>query len=121
MIKFKVLLVDDEEELVDTLTERLMLRGIETVGVISGAEAIRSVKEREFDIVVLDVKMPGMDGLEVLREIKRIRPKAQIILLTGRGSAKESQMCLEQGAFDYLIKPINIEDLIQKMKDAMGG
>ena len=121
MAIFRVLLVDDEEELVSTLAERLQLRGIEAEGLTSGAEAVRRLEEQEFDVVVVDVKMPGMDGLELLKRIKDIRPAAQVILLTGRGSEKESQRGMEQGAFDYLIKPINIDDLIEKMKRATGG
>ena len=119
MGSFRVLLVDDEVELVTTLEERLQLRGIDAEALTSGAEAVRRLEEREFDVVVVDVKMPGMDGLELLRRIKTIRPEAQVILLTGRGSEKESQAGIQEGAFDYLIKPINIEDLVEKMKQAI--
>ena len=117
----RVLLVDDEEELVLTLSERLVLRGIDAVGVTTGVDALSRIKDSEFDVVVMDVKMPGMDGLEVMRAMKSIRPGIQVILLTGRGSEKESEIGLQQGAFDYLVKPINIEDLIAKMKEAMAA
>ncbi|MBD3299626.1 MAG: response regulator [candidate division Zixibacteria bacterium] len=121
MKRLKVLLVDDEEELVAPLIERLKLRDYEAVGVLDGAEAIEMVKEREFDVVVLDVKMPGLGGLEVMRQIKAVRPDLAIILLTGRGSSKESDIGIEQGAYDYLIKPIDIKDLIRKMNDAVAA
>ncbi len=117
----KVLVVDDEEELVSTLGERLMLRGIEADGVFTGADAVRRVAEKDFDVVILDVKMPRMDGLEVMKKIREIRPHLKVILLTGRGSEKESEIGLEQGAFAYLVKPIDIEDLIGKMKEAVNG
>ena len=120
MSDFRVLLVDDEEELVSTVAERLELRGIEAEACTSGTAALQLLEQQEFDVVVVDVKMPGMDGLELLRRIKTIRPKSQVILLTGRGSGKESQRGLAEGAFDYLIKPINIDDLIEKMKQATG-
>jgi len=121
MDRMKVLLVDDEEDLISTLAERLELRGIAAEAATTGAEAVDLVNEKEFDVVVVDVKMPGMDGLEVMRRIKARRPHMQVILLTGRGSEQESQAGLEEGAFDYLVKPINIEDLIQKMREALKG
>ncbi len=119
MDRLRVLLVDDEEEFVSTLIERLTLRGIEADGVITGADALKRAQDRDFDVVVLDVKMPGMDGLEVMRKIRTMRPRVQVILLTGRGSEKESEIGLEEGAFSYLIKPIDIEDLIRTMKEAV--
>ena len=115
----RVLLVDDEEELVMTLTERLVLRGIDAAGATTGADALSRIRDTEFDIAVLDVKMPGMDGLGVMRAMKSIRPGVQVILLTGRGSEKESEIGLKEGAFDYLVKPINIDTLIEKMNEAM--
>ena len=121
MEKLKVLLVDDEEELVYTLEERLQLRGIDAEGVTSGEEALKRLQEKEFNVVILDVKMPGMKGLDVLEEIKRDYPTTEVILLTGRGSIKESQDGIKAGAFDYLIKPVNIDDLIAKMRDAIGN
>lgn len=118
MAGLRVLLVDDEEELVSTVKERLILRGIEADGVTTGAEALERIKNREFDVAVLDVKMPGMGGLDLLRRLRSVCPKMQVILLTGRGSEKESETGLKEGAFDYLMKPINIENLIEKMKQA---
>jgi len=120
MNTFRVLLVDDEEELVTTVAERLQLRGYHAEAVGNGADALKRIEEEPFEVVVVDVKMPGMDGLELLRRIKAIDSEAQVILLTGRGSEKDSQAGIEEGAFDYLIKPINIEELIKKMKQATG-
>jgi len=120
MRSLRVLLVDDEEELVSTVAERLELRGIEAEALTTGTAALERLAEQNFDVVVVDVKMPGMDGLELLRRIKTMQPGTQVILLTGRGSGKESERGLEEGAFDYLIKPINIDDLIIKMKQATG-
>jgi DNA-binding NtrC family response regulator len=119
MAPLRVLLIDDEEELVVTLAERLMLRGIEVEGVTSGADAIGRVREKEFDVVVLDVKMPGIGGLEVMRTIRREQPGMKFLLMTGRGSLEEGEEGMQEGAFAYLLKPINIEDLLKKMMEAV--
>jgi DNA-binding response OmpR family regulator len=119
METFRVLLVDDEEELVSTIEERLQLRGIHAHAVTSGAKAVQFLETHDFDVIVVDVKMPGMDGLELLRRIKEIRPQAQVILLSGRGSEKESEAGMKEGAADYLIKPIDLDDLVDKMKRAI--
>ena len=121
MNRLRVLVVDDEEELVSTVCERLTLRGIEADGVITGAAALERIQDKEFDVAVVDVKMPGMGGLEVMRKIRVLRPQLQVILLTGHGSVKESEIGLKEGAFDYLMKPINIENLIGKMREAVSG
>ena len=121
MDRLRVLVVDDEDELVSTVCERLTLRGIEADGVLTGAAALERIRIKEFDVAVVDVKMPGMDGLEVMRKIRALRPEIQVILLTGHGSVKESEIGLQEGAFDYLIKPINIEALIGKMREAVSG
>ncbi len=116
----RVLVVDDEEELVSTLVERLTLRGIDAEGATNGASALDRIREKDFDVVVLDVKMPKIGGLEVMREIRAKSPGVQIILLTGRGSEKESEIGLKEGAFAYILKPFEIEGLISKMKEAVG-
>jgi DNA-binding NtrC family response regulator len=115
------LLIDDEEELVLTLVERLMLRGFEVEGVTSGADAFGRVQEKKFDVVVLDMKMPGLGGLEVMRRIKREQPGIKFVLMTGRGSLEEGEEGMQEGAFAYLLKPINIEDLMKKMMEAVGA
>ena len=118
MSDYRVLLVDDEEEFVSALSERLMLRGIEVDSALNGEEALASLKEKEFEVVILDVLMPGLGGLEVLRQIKSTHPNTQVILLTGHGSTREGIEGMRLGAFDYLIKPVDIEEMLAKMKEA---
>lgn len=118
MEKFCVLLVDDEEEFVTTLAERLQLRDITTLVATDGETALRIMETDQPPVVVLDVMMPGIGGLQVLQQIKRKKPDTQVILLTGRGSTKEGIRGMRLGAFDYLMKPVQIEGLIQKMKEA---
>jgi len=120
MEEMKVLLVDDEEEFVSTLAERLQLREITTFVATDGDEAIKIVATEKPSVVVLDIMMPGMGGLEVLRQIKRSHPHIQVILLTGRGSTTDGIKGMRLGAFDYLMKPVGIESLIQKMTAAFG-
>ena len=116
---FRVLIVDDEKPFVDTLVNRFNKRNIDTTGVFSGEEALDLMKEKLFDVVILDIKMPGgMDGIETLREIKRIQPLSEIILLTGHGSVETSIEGMKLGAFDYILKPVKLEDLLVKMADA---
>lgn len=114
----RVLIVDDEEELVSTLVERLRLRGIEARGAITGAEALTLIERDNFDVAVVDVKMPGIGGMEVMEGLLTKRPDLQVILLTGRGSEIESEKGLKAGAFAYLMKPIDIEELVKKMREA---
>lgn len=111
--KFKLLLVDDEEELVNALAERLQLRGLESEVALSGEMALQVVHERPPDVMLLDLKMPGMDGLEVLRRVKRIHPGIEIVVLTGHGGVMDRETALRLGAFDYLQKPADIGDLVQ--------
>jgi DNA-binding NtrC family response regulator len=118
MAEYRVLLVYDEEEFVSALSERLMLRGIEVDSALNGEEALASLKEKEFEVVILDVMMPGLGGLEVLRQIKSTYPNTQVILLTGHGSTREGIEGMRLGAFDYLIKPVDIEEMLEKMKEA---
>jgi DNA-binding response OmpR family regulator len=118
---WKVLLVDDEEEFVAALAERLELRGIEASIATSGEEALERIDADKPDLVVLDVLMPGLGGLDVLDEIRKTDPQIRVILLTGRGSEDGDDGGIPLGAFDYLIKPVNIDDLIRKMKDALNG
>jgi DNA-binding NtrC family response regulator len=116
---FRALVVDDEEDFLETLVNRLGKRSIDTTGVRSGEEAVEVMKKKLFDVVILDIKMPGgMDGIETLREIKRIQPLAEVILLTGHASVETSIEGMKLGAFDYLLKPIKLEELIKKMAEA---
>jgi DNA-binding NtrC family response regulator len=118
MENLKVLLVDDEDDFVSTLSERLQLRNITTLVATDGEEALQIIDTDKPPVVVLDVLMPGMGGLDVLRQIKRSYPHIQVIILTGRGSTKEGIKGMRLGAFDYLMKPVKIEMLIQKMNEA---
>ncbi len=119
MKNVKVLLVDDEEEFVTTLAERLELRGLQARAATNGEDALQMIEADTPEIVILDVMMPGLGGLEVLRRIKAQHVQIPVILLTGRGSTKEGIEGMQLGAFDYLMKPINIEELIKKMQEAI--
>ena len=119
MSRAKVLLVDDEEEFISTLAERLALRGIQADTATDGESALNKIEAEIPDLVVLDVRMPGLDGLEVLKRIKIISSRIPVILLTGYGSTKEGIEGMRLGAFDYLMKPINIDELIEKMNAAI--
>ena len=119
MASWKVLVVDDEKEFAATLAERLTLRGITTATADGGEQALRCMAQDPPHIVILDMKMPGMSGMEVLRLIKRDYPKVPVILLTGQGTTGESMEGLGGGAFDYMVKPVKIEELLQKMREAL--
>ena len=119
MQNLKALLVDDEEEFVTTLAERLELRGIQARTALNGEDALQMIETDPPRVVILDIMMPGLGGFEVLRRIKAQHPQISVILLTGRGSTKEGIKGIQLGAFDYLMKPINIEELIKKMQEAI--
>ncbi|MBN1102340.1 MAG: response regulator [Deltaproteobacteria bacterium] len=118
MESFRVLVVDDEEEFVNTLVKRLNLRGAAASGAGSGQEALNFLDERPADVVVLDVKMPDMDGIETLRAIKGRHPLVEVIMLTGHASLEVAIEGMEAGAFDYLMKPVNMDELLYKLQDA---
>lgn len=113
-----VLLVDDEKEFVQTLSERLKMRQISSDVVFSGQEALDTADKDETEVMVLDLKMPGIDGFEVLRKIKQTRPHIEVIILTGHGSEEDKVTCMELGAFAYLQKPADIDLLATTMKQA---
>ena len=114
----KVLLVDDEKEFVEVLSERLEVRGFGVETALSGEEALSWINKSEFDIVLLDVMIPGNDGIEILKEIKRSRPLIHVIMLTGHAKIDTAIGGMELGAYDYLIKPVEIEPLVEKIKMA---
>ncbi len=119
MDMFRILVVDDEVDFLDTIVNRLQKRKLNAAGVASGEEAIALLKEQLFDVIILDIKMPGgIDGIEALREIKKIQPLVEVILLTGHASVETSIEGMRLGAFDYCLKPIKFEDLLQKMVSA---
>jgi DNA-binding NtrC family response regulator len=115
---FSILVVDDEVDFLEPLTKRLQKRNIDSVGVTSAEEAFKLLDTRRFDVVVLDIKLPGMDGIEALREMKRRAPLTEVILLTGHASVESSIEGMKLGAFDYLLKPAKFEDLMVKIGEA---
>lgn len=118
MDAFNVLLVDDEADFLETLLKRMKKRNVNVKGVKSGEEALEFLKQNPVDVVVLDVKMPGIDGIQTLREIKKTYPLIEAIMLTGHASLEVAIEGMELGAFDYLMKPIDIDDLLYKIQDA---
>lgn len=114
----KILLVDDEKEFVHTLSERLKTRDLESSIAYDGEQALDILKEDVPDVMVLDLMMPGIDGIEVLRRIKRDHPEVEVIILTGHGSDREENLANELGAFAYLNKPVNVDRLAQVMRAA---
>jgi len=114
----KVLLVDDEEEFTDALSKRLEARNLKVKTVNRGEDAIHMVDEHSFDAIILDLAMPGMDGLETLQQIKAKHPDAEIIMLTGHASVKNSVKAMKIGAEDLLEKPVDIADLLSKIEIA---
>ena len=116
---FSVLVVDDEEDFVETMVNRLKKRTIDAAGAPSGEDALKLLGKREFDVVILDIKMPGgMDGIETLKEIKKIQPLTEVILLTGHAAVESSIEGMKLGAFDYVLKPIKLEELFPKIAQA---
>lgn len=115
---FGVLLVDDEVEFLETLEKRLRRRNMEVTVATSGEQALEVLGERSPDVVVLDVKMPGMDGIETLKEIKRRAPLVEVVMLTGHANVEVAIQGMEMGAFDYLMKPVDIDELVYKLQDA---
>jgi len=117
--RFRVLLIDDEEELVSALVERLSYRDIDAEFALTGPDGIEKMRQSRFDVVVLDLKLPGMDGTEVLSRIKGEYPEVPVLMITGHGSVADGQEEKPALAFDFLSKPINLEDLIDKMQEAI--
>jgi two-component system response regulator CpxR len=114
----KVLLVDDEREFVQTLSERLLMRDMGSAVAYDGESALSLVKEDEPEVMILDLKMPGIDGIEVLRRVKETNPDIEVIILTGHGSEEARKVCMDLGAFAYLHKPVDIDRLSETLKKA---
>ena len=117
-IHAKVLLVDDEEEYLSALAERLKARGMNVSAVTNGEDAVSMVDTATFDLIILDLAMPGMDGLETLKKIKGRQPEAEIIMLSGQGSIKTSIEAMKLGACDFIEKPVDIKELVEKISKA---
>ena len=118
MNSFRALLVDDEEEFLRTVMKRLKKRNVNAIGAGNGEEALRQLAQHPVDVVVLDVKMPGMDGIQTLREIKERFPLVEVVMLTAHASMEVAIEGMELGAFDYLMKPVDIDELLYKLQDA---
>jgi DNA-binding NtrC family response regulator len=118
MQEFRVLIVDDEIDFLETIVKRLKRRKVDATGIDSGAKALELLEKEHFDVVILDVRMPGMDGIETLKEMKRKRPLMEVIMLTGHASVESGVQGMQYGAFDYVMKPADIDDLLQKIQEA---
>jgi DNA-binding NtrC family response regulator len=114
----RLLLVDDEEGYVNVLANRMALRGVDVSKAYNGSEAIRILRRNDFDVAVLDLKMEDMDGLEVLKIFKKMDPELMVIMLTGHGSAQAASDGISLGAFDYLTKPCDFSELLEKVRKA---
>ena len=114
----KVLLVDDEREFVQTLSERLIMRDMGPAVAYDGESALKLIKEDEPEVMIVDLKMPGIDGLEVLRKVKETSPEIEVIILTGHGHEEDRELCMQLGAFAYLQKPLDINELSEIIKKA---
>jgi len=113
-----MLLVDDEDDFRTTLANRLKLRKVDVTDVASGNEAIELVRQKSFDVAVIDVKMPGIDGIETLKQIKQIQPAMEIVMLTGHASIESGIEAMKLGAYNYIMKPCDIDELLIKTGDA---
>jgi two-component system OmpR family response regulator len=118
MERVRVLLVDDETEFLQSLVKVLRRRGLEVEGATSGQEALERLEKSPSDVVVLDLMMPGMDGLETLKRIKTSWPETEVILLTAVGSVEKGLQGMRGGAFDYVLKPMDVEELVEKIRQA---
>ena len=117
----RLLLVDDEVGYLEVLSKRLTRRGYKVTTASSGTEAIRALRQWEFDLAVVDLKMEDMDGIEVLKVFKKMDPSLRVIMLTGHGSERAARDGITQGAFDYLIKPVGLERLIETISAALAS
>ena len=118
MKNIKVMLVDDEEEFVTTLSERIQRRDFNSSFAFNGEQALQNVDDQVPDVMILDLKMPGIGGMEVLRRVKKAYPKVQVIILTGHGSEKDKKEALSLGAFGYIQKPVRIDELTRQIINA---
>lgn len=114
----KILLVDDEDEFINALTQRLEVRGLNVTGATRGEDAVDLISNQSFDIIVLDLAMPGMDGLETLKKIKEKDPDVEIVMLSGQGNIKSGVEAMKLGAEDFLEKPVDIKDLLKRIEEA---
>lgn len=118
MQRARILLVDDEVEFTETMKRLLEHRGYEVTAVDSGSNAIKAIGESKYDVMVLDLKMPGMDGIATLKEINKLQMQTQTLVLTGHGAINTALEAQKLGAYDYLTKPCDIDELIEKLEAA---
>ena len=116
--KLTVLLVDDEDRFREALSRQLSVRGFDVLSAASGEDALKIVNGNSIDVIILDQKMPGMDGTQTLHEIKKIDPSIEIIMLTGHATVDTAFEIMKQGAFDYIMKPVNLDEILFKIEDA---
>lgn len=119
--RIRLLLVDDEEGYVNILSKRLSKRNFEVTSALSGAQGIQALRSHNFDVAVLDLKMEDMDGIEVLKIFKKMVPGLAVIMLTGHGSEQAAREGVLSGAYDYLTKPCELEELVEKIRKAAKG
>ncbi|MDR2551138.1 MAG: response regulator [Desulfobulbus sp.] len=118
MDTLRVLIVDDEDDFRETIVKRLNARKIQSEGAASGVKALEVLKDKDFDVIVLDVKMPDMDGIETLRHIKKLKPETEVIMLTGHASVEFGLKGMQLGAFDYVMKPAPLNELLDTIGQA---
>lgn len=118
METMRVFIVDDEDDFRETIVKRLNARKIQAEGAASGIKALEVLKEKDFDVIVLDVKMPDMDGIETLRHIKQMKPEIEVIMLTGHASVEFGLKGMQLGAFDYVMKPAPLNELLDTLGQA---
>jgi len=117
-MKKRILLVDDEKEFADTLAERLRTRDFDVTTAYNGDEALEKLKEYNYDVTILDVQMPGLHGIDALREIKKLKPLTEVLMLTGHGTIETAIEGMKIGAYDFLIKPCEMDVLLSKINSA---
>ncbi len=118
--RIRLLIVDDEEGFVNVIANRLGRRGIDATKALSGTDAVQALRKEDFDVAMLDLKMEDMDGIEVLKIFKKMLPQMPVIMLTGHGSERAAKEGIEYGAFDYLTKPCELKELVEKIREAIG-
>lgn len=117
-LRARILLVDDEEDFLQTLSDRLKIRGLQVSTASSGEDAVSKVEKHEYDAIVVDLSMPGIDGMETIERIKAISPAAEVIMLTGHGTVESGVKAMKTGAGDFLQKPVAIHTLLEKIGEA---
>jgi len=117
----KILLVDDEQEFIETLSERLQMRDLDSHAVFDGKTALAQVQSHPPQVMIIDLKMPGMDGIQVLKQVKQTHPCIRVIILTGHGSEQDRKICMDLGASAYFQKPVDIDELNAAIRQRSGN